>query len=83
MNAWLIAATALLAGLVPCALVCMRERLVDAVVALELVGIVETLVMVLLAEGFERAPFYDLAIVLAVLSFTGSLAFARFLERDI
>jgi multisubunit Na+/H+ antiporter MnhF subunit len=36
---------------------------------------------VLLSEGFHRQPFVDLAIVAAVLSFAGSLVFARILER--
>jgi multicomponent Na+:H+ antiporter subunit F len=35
----------------------------------------------LLAEGFGRLPFFDLALTLALLSFAGGLVFARFLER--
>jgi multisubunit Na+/H+ antiporter MnhF subunit len=38
-------------------------------------------VLLLLAQGTHRQPFFDLAIVSAVLSFAGGLAFARFLER--
>ena len=37
--------------------------------------------LLLLAEGFGRAPFTDLAVALALLSFGGGLVFARFLER--
>jgi multisubunit Na+/H+ antiporter MnhF subunit len=36
-----------------------------------------------LSEGFHRQPFVDLAVVLAVLSVVGSLAFARLMEGDI
>ena len=35
----------------------------------------------LLAAGTGRQPFFDLAVVSAVLSFAGGLAYARFLER--
>jgi multisubunit Na+/H+ antiporter MnhF subunit len=36
---------------------------------------------VLLAEGLHRSGVFDLALVLALLSFGGGLVFARFLER--
>ena len=49
--------------------------------ALELAGVIAPLVLLLMAEGFHRQPFADLALVLAFLSFAGSLAYARFLER--
>jgi multicomponent Na+:H+ antiporter subunit F len=81
MNAWLIAAIALLPGFVPCGVVIVRARLVDAVIALNLSGVLATLELVLLAEGLGRAPFYDLALVLAVLTFAGGLVFLRFLGR--
>jgi multisubunit Na+/H+ antiporter MnhF subunit len=81
VNAWLISATALLAGVAPLLLVALRAPRVDALVALELAGTVVTLVMLLLAEGFGRSSYFVLAIVLAVLSFIGTLVFARLLER--
>ena len=37
--------------------------------------------LLLLAEGFQRQPFTDLALILAVLSFVGSLVFLRFMEE--
>jgi ABC-type dipeptide/oligopeptide/nickel transport system permease subunit len=42
-----------------------------------------TTVLIVLSEGFHRQPFIDLAIILAVLSVVGSLAFARIMESDI
>jgi multicomponent Na+:H+ antiporter subunit F len=81
VNAWLIAATALLVGLVPLLVVCMRGGPLDALVALELASTVTTLVLLLLAQGYRRDPFVDLALVSALLSFAGALTFARFLER--
>ena len=37
--------------------------------------------LLIIAQGTHRQPFFDLALVSAVLSFGGGLAFARFLER--
>jgi multicomponent Na+:H+ antiporter subunit F len=81
MNVWLIAATVLLLGLIPCGVVCLTAPVMDRLVALQLAGVVSTLVLLLLAEGFQRPSYIDLALTLAVLSFTGGLTFARFLER--
>ena len=81
MNAWLIAATVLLAGLVPLLIVCVRDGPLDALVALELASTITTFVLMLLAQGYRRDPFFDLALVSALLSFAGALTFARFLER--
>jgi len=81
VNAWLIAATALLFGLVPCAVVMVRGSIVEALVGLQMAGILQTVVLLLLAEGFHRPPFFDLALVLALLSLAGGLVFARMLER--
>jgi multicomponent Na+:H+ antiporter subunit F len=81
MNAWLIAATVLLLGLVPCAVVMVRGSIVEALVGLQMASVLETVVLLLLAEGYHRPPFFDLALVLALLSLAGGLVFARMLER--
>ena len=81
MNAWLIAATVLLLGLVPCGVVMVRGSSVEALVGLQMAGVLETVVLLLLAEGFHRPPFFDLALVLALLTLAGGLVFARMLER--
>jgi multisubunit Na+/H+ antiporter MnhF subunit len=44
-------------------------------------GVLQTIVLLLLAEGFHRPPFFDLALVLALLALAGGLVFARMLER--
>jgi multicomponent Na+:H+ antiporter subunit F len=82
VNVWLIAATVLLAGLVPCGLVCLRAPLLDAIAGVELATSVVTLVLVLLAEGFHRSSYFTLPIVLAAMSFAGGLALVRFLARS-
>jgi multisubunit Na+/H+ antiporter MnhF subunit len=81
VNVWLIAATVLLSGLVPCLWVAMRGSIVGALAALELASTLTTLALVLIAQGLHRDSFMDLALVSAVLSFAGALTFARFLER--
>jgi multicomponent Na+:H+ antiporter subunit F len=82
MNVWLVAATVLLAGLVPCVFVMVRGTLTDALVGLELASTLTTLVLVLLAEGFHRSSYFELAMVLAALQFVGTLVFIRFLGDD-
>lgn len=81
MNPWLGAAVALLPALIPCGIVLVRGGEFDRLVALELAGALTVLILVLLAQGFARSTFYDLALTLALLSFPAGLAFARILER--
>jgi multisubunit Na+/H+ antiporter MnhF subunit len=79
VNVWLVAATVLLAGVLPCGWVVLRGRLTEALVGLELASTLVTLVLVLLAEGFHRSSYFVLPLVLAALSFVGTLVFIRFL----
>jgi len=79
VNVWLIGATVLLAGLLPCAWVLQRGKLTDAIVALELASTLVTVVLLLLAEGFHRSSYFELPLVLAALSFVGTLVLIRFL----
>ncbi len=81
MNAWLLAATVLLFGLVPCGIVAFRGSPMDRLVGLETAGVIESLLLILLAQGTKQPTFYDLALALALLAFGGGLVFARFLER--
>jgi multisubunit Na+/H+ antiporter MnhF subunit len=79
VNVWLVAATVLLVGLLPCGWVLLRARLLDGLVALELGNTLVTLVLVLLAEGFHRSAYFTLPLVLAALGFVGVLVLVRFL----
>lgn len=81
MNEWFIAALALLAAMIPLGAVCVWSSAVDGLVALQIGGTNAALILLLLAEGIQRQPFADLALVLALMSFVGSLGFAYFLER--
>jgi multicomponent Na+:H+ antiporter subunit F len=81
MTAWSAAASVLLLLLVPCTLVAMRGGPLDRLLGLELGGTIAALTLIVLAEGFGRSIYADVALVYAVLSFTGTLVFIRFLER--
>ena len=81
MNAFTVAATALVAGLLPLGFVAVRSRPIDGVVALQLGGGVGVLVLLCLAEGLHRSFLYTLPIVAAVVSVIGALIFVRFLGR--
>ena len=54
----------------------------DGLVALQLAGTITTVAMLLMAVGLGREPLGDLALVLAVGSFIGSLAYATILGRS-
>jgi hypothetical protein len=55
MNAFTVAATALLVGFLPLGAVAARRRPVDGLVALELAGVLLVLILLCLAEGFHRS----------------------------
>lgn len=81
MNVWLIAALALLPGLLACGVVCFRSAVLSGLVAVELASAISVVELMLFSEGTHREPFVDLALVLAVMGFAGSLAFARLMEH--
>lgn len=81
MNQWLWAAAVLTAALTALVVVAIRRPLLEGVVALEAAGVNAALVLLMIAEGTRRQPFGDLALVLAVTSFAGALAFLRFGRR--
>ena len=81
MNEWIVAATVLrIGGLLPLAAAGLTVDAVAAAAALNLGGPVAALILLLVAEGLHRQPFVDLAVVLAIVSFAGSVTVARFLE---
>ena len=83
MSIWLVAATALMVLLLPCLAVCALRDPIDGLIALSLAGVITTALLVVLAEGLHREAFIDLALTFAVLTFAGSLAFARLMERRV
>lgn len=81
MNLWLIGALALLPGFAPCFWLGFAGRTVDRVVAAQLGTVLTSLVLLLVGAGEQRSFFADMSLTLVLLSFPGTLVFARFLER--
>ncbi|MGH9568959.1 MAG: monovalent cation/H+ antiporter complex subunit F [Candidatus Angelobacter sp.] len=81
MNVWLISATVMLFALAPAGILTFKGSSMDRLIGLQLSSIMATLILMLLAQGFQRVPFYDIALAAALLSFAGGLVFVRFLER--
>jgi len=55
----------------------------DRAVAVDTIATITTALLVLLASIFQRYVYLDVALVYAVLTFIGSVAIARFLEKGI
>ena len=83
MNEWQIAATVLGAAIVPCLAVCAFGSAAQALAGLELAGTLLASALMALCEGLHRQPFMDLALLFALLSMLGAMAFARLMERDL
>jgi len=81
VNEWLVAAAAMLVLLAPCGYVAMRGSPEDRLLGLELGSVITAMALLLLAEGFDRSIYFDLALVYAVASFVATLTIVRFLER--
>jgi multisubunit Na+/H+ antiporter MnhF subunit len=81
VNAFLIAATALIAMVALPGAVMVRARVMDAVVALQLTSTTLTLAILCLCEGFHRSAYFNVPIIAAVATWIGSLIFVRFVGR--
>jgi multisubunit Na+/H+ antiporter MnhF subunit len=81
VNGWLWAATGLAAALVPLAIVAATSPPLQGVVVVEAAGLDAALAMLMVAEGTKSQSFATLALILAVTSFVGTIAFIRFLVR--
>ena len=81
MNVWLVTAVVLLVSLVPVGWVCLRAAPMDRVVALQLAGTIDALILVVLSEALGRDALFDVALLVALLAFAGGLTFVRFMER--
>jgi multisubunit Na+/H+ antiporter MnhF subunit len=83
MSAFVIAAIAMLAALIPAGVVLFRGDVMASVVAFEIISGVMVIVLILLAEGFRRSGEFELPVHLAVLVFASGLVFVRFLGRGL
>jgi multicomponent Na+:H+ antiporter subunit F len=78
---WTLATAALMLGLACCMIACLRSRFSGGLVAYELASALSAMCIAALGEVFGRAPWFDLAIAMALLSLPGGLVFAVFLDR--
>lgn len=81
MNAWTLAAIALLVAYLPAGWVCVRGAPMDRLIGFQMGGILTLVLLLVVSEVTARPSFVDLAIVLSVLSLPGGLALARVMER--
>jgi multisubunit Na+/H+ antiporter MnhF subunit len=81
VNAFLIAATALLVLLLLPGYVVVRERPIDALVGLEIVGTTVVLVLLCLAAGFHQSVYFNVPVVAALCVWAGGLIYLRFVGR--
>jgi multisubunit Na+/H+ antiporter MnhF subunit len=79
--AFTAAAIAMLISLIPAGIVIARDDLPAAVVAYQFITAVVVMVLVLLAQAFQRSSLFELPVLLALLMFGSGLVFVRALER--
>jgi multicomponent Na+:H+ antiporter subunit F len=54
----------------------------DRVVALDLIGVLIVCIIVAVAAATGQQTYLDVAIVIALVSFVGTVAYARYIERE-
>ena len=54
----------------------------DRVIAIDLIGVVMVCLLVVMAGLTAQAAFLDVAMVIALISFVGTVAYARYIERS-
>ena len=81
MNAFLVAATILIAALAPLLVVASLRRPIDGLVALEAAGAVLVLALLCLSAGLGESVFFTVPVIAALVSWIGGLVYTRFLGR--
>ena len=54
----------------------------DRVIAIDLIGVLLVCLLVLMAGATAQLAFLDVAMVVALISFVGTVAYARYIERE-
>jgi multicomponent Na+:H+ antiporter subunit F len=54
----------------------------DRVIAIDLIGVLMVCLLVVMAGLSAQAAFLDVAMVVALISFVGTVAYARYIERE-
>lgn len=81
MTGFIVAAIVMLIAVIPCGVVMVRGTVMEALVAYEVVSSIAIMVLILLAQGFQRPALFELPVLLAVVLFGGGMVFVRALER--
>jgi multicomponent Na+:H+ antiporter subunit F len=54
----------------------------DRVIAIDLIGVLMVCLLVMMAGVTKQQAFLDVAIVMALISFVGTIAYAQYIERE-
>jgi len=54
----------------------------DRVIAIDLIGVLLVCLLVVVADVTAQQAFLDVAMVVALISFVGTVAYARYIERE-
>lgn len=54
----------------------------DRVIAIDLIGVLLVCLLVLMAGATGQQAFLDVAMVVALISFVGTVAYSRYIERE-
>ena len=54
----------------------------DRVIAIDLIGVLMVCILVLTSSATAHQAFLDVAMVVALVSFVGTVAYARYIERS-
>jgi multicomponent Na+:H+ antiporter subunit F len=60
----------------------LGPTLPDRVIAIDLIGVLIVCLLVVIAGSTAQAAFLDVAMVIALISFVGTVAYARYIERE-
>jgi multisubunit Na+/H+ antiporter MnhF subunit len=82
LNAWYVAAAVLPVGLLGPLWVAARRPALDGVIALQVAATIAALELVVLGEAMRRQTLMGLGVVLATVSWPGTLAFLRYLQVE-
>jgi multicomponent Na+:H+ antiporter subunit F len=81
VNPWGLAAAGLAVAALPGLLLTLRGTTEDRLVGLQSLNVVVPLALVAAAMAADRSVYLDVALVVALVSLAGGLAYARLLER--
>lgn len=70
---WLAGAGCLIFGIALCAIVVVRGKTMERLVALELTSVLTALSLLLIEQGLQRQSFYDVSLMFAILAFPSAL----------